>query len=119
MEKTGQWTSLNNIDDFQKYYRDVMVETRKWRSNLFSDWSGYCYYQPWLKLDSASEYNDLLYPIIEHKISISYGYKNKMSPSEIGNISNLCISSRSINSQKKHRTEKEFLVYKANKILEN
>ena len=51
---------------------------------------------------------DKQYPTIDHKTSILYGFLNKILPSEIGNIDNLCITKRSINSSKYGKTLDEF-----------
>ena len=45
----------------------------------------------------SSTYN---LPSIDHKISIYYGFVNKIDPSIIGDIKNLCITKRSINKKK-------------------
>ncbi len=41
-----------------------------------------------------------MYPSIDHKISLFYGFENNMNPEEIGSIDNLCITKRYINSIK-------------------
>lgn len=48
------------------------------------------------------------YPTIDHKISVYYGFINNISPEEIGDISNLCITKRWINSTKRDSIESEF-----------
>lgn len=48
------------------------------------------------------------YPTIDHKKSVHYGFINNISPEEISNISNLCITKRSINSTKRDMIESEF-----------
>ena len=56
-----------------------------------------------LKLNS----NDKNYPTIDHKISIFCGFKNGIS-CIIGNINNLCITKRGINSSKNKKNHNEF-----------
>jgi len=53
--------------------------------------------------------NDRMYRTIDHKISIYYGYMNKIDADIISSIENLCITKRFINSKKSAKTENEFL----------
>jgi hypothetical protein len=50
-----------------------------------------------------------LYPTIDHKTSIYFGFINKIDPILIGSIDNLCITKRSFNSKKRDLCENEFL----------
>jgi hypothetical protein len=118
---------IKDIDLFKKYYKEVWHETRKWIKKLYETWDGLCYYTR-QKLISTKEYKKLnpkqhpnsnvLLPSIDHKISILFGYLNKISPEVIGNINNLVICSKHYNSFKNHRTEEEQLIYHMNKLLE-
>ena len=54
-------------------------------------------------------HNDPLYPTIDHKTSIYFGFINKIDPINIGSIENLCITKRSFNSKKRDLCEDEFL----------
>ena len=54
------------------------------------------------------EHNDKRYPTIDHKISVYYGFVNKIEASVIGSESNLCITKRSINSSKREQIEEQF-----------
>ena len=46
--------------------------------------------------------------LLDHKISIIYGFKNNISPEEIGDISNLCMTKKGINSSKSFLTEEDY-----------
>lgn len=77
---------------------------------LMNSWDGLDYYDN----DNISEnfkldHNDPSYPTIDHKISVYYGFINKIDPNEIGSIYNLCITKRSINSKKRDMIESDFI----------
>ena len=52
--------------------------------------------------------NNKKYPTIDHKTSKSYGFLNNISPNVIGHINNLCITKRSINSNKNTKNSEDF-----------
>lgn len=83
-------------------YRDrVRKLTNKFKNKLFYDWDGYDFYdKTYIKTNLLLECHNKLYPTIDHKISIYYGYMNNIDIDIISNISNLCITKRSINSSK-------------------
>ena len=86
--------------------RVTVSNTRK----LMNDWDGFDYYD---SIDISGnfklDHNDPSHPTIDHKISIYYGFINKIDPIEIGSIDNLCITKRSINSKKREMIESEFI----------
>ena len=110
-EELGKWIPLEFKSDFEIYRMFVWKETNKHIKKLFIDWNGKCYYTNENLLVNKKEYNNPLYATIEHKISIFDGFKNKIDPEIIGNIDNLCICSRIINTIKGIKTEKQFLNY--------
>lgn len=84
--------------------------TRRSFKQLFESWDGYDFYTKEFILNNFNlDSNDKCYPVVDHKISRFYGFKNNISPEEIGDISNLCITQRYINSRKHKDTDKEFL----------
>jgi len=87
--------------DYEKYLFEVRYLTYLQRKKLFKEWNGLDYYddEP-IKENFNLEITDKLYPTIDHKISIYHGYFNNISPEEISNIGNLCITKRGINSSK-------------------
>ena len=96
---------------FKKYWNEVWRETRKWINMLYENWNGRCYYTNQKLITDINKSKTKLYHSIDHKNSIIYGFKNNINPVKIGGIKNLCICSRSINSIKKGKTEKEFKLY--------
>lgn len=101
---------LNN--DYFDYRNEVRRLSKRSIKNILKNWDGIDYYDfdyigDNYKLDS----NDPKYPTIDHKISIYYGYINNISPSEIADISNLCITKRCINSSKCSMIEEDFIRY--------
>lgn len=96
-------------NDFQVYKDEVWKLTYRVKKKLIDNWDGYDYYDNELIKDNYNlHYNDSNYPSIDHKISIYYGFINKIDPSIIGDISNLCITKRSINKRKGVLSEDEF-----------
>jgi len=91
-------------------YRDLINKlTRRLKNKLFENWDGLDYYdneyiEDYLKL----HYSNKLYPTIDHKISVFYGFKNNINPHIIASINNLCITKRSINSKKKIKNHSDF-----------
>lgn len=91
------------------YRNEVRRLTKKNLKLLIDNWDGLDYYDKEIieenyKLDK----NDPNYPTIDHKISVYYGFVNNISPEEISDISNLCITKRFINSKKRDLIESEF-----------
>ena len=104
------YTSLEEISDYKVYRKKIDSSTRRNKSTLMNNWDGYDYYDneyifEYLKL----EYNDCNYPTIDHKISILYGFKNGIPPENISCVENLCITKRSLNSQKGFNIDVEFI----------
>lgn len=110
-EELGEWIPLEQKSDFEIYRMLVWSETEKHKKELFSHWNGLCYYTGVKLITDVSKYNDPLYATIEHKNSISWGFRNGISPVEIGGLGNICICSREINSIKNLKTEKQFKKY--------
>jgi len=106
-EKLKKWIPLNEINEFEKYRRMVWNITKNHKTKLFSEWNNKCYYTN-TKLFKNVHYNNPNYPVIDHKISIYNGFKNNINHEIIGNINNLCICSRIINSKKGILCENDF-----------
>jgi len=107
MEKKGLFISLDDKSEFEIYRLNVNTETRKWKKILFENWDGFDYYTKDILLNDPKDFNNPMYRTIDHKISIYYGFNHNIDPLIIGYIDNLCITSRSNNSIKKHRIEEE------------
>lgn len=77
---------------------------------LMIKWDGLDYYDKSNICENFKlDHNDPSYPTIDHKISVYYGFINKIDPNEIGSIDNLCITKRSINSKKRDMIEYDFI----------
>jgi hypothetical protein len=106
---------LNREDktDFQKYKQQVWQITNKFRKKLFDIWNGKCYYTG----KCLNKKDKKLISTIDHKISIRFGFDNKINPTIIGDFSNLCICARWYNSFKHCRTELQQIVYHSNHLI--
>lgn len=105
MENNHSYIPLDKKTEFEIYKLQVLKETRKWYDTLFMKWDGTDYYTGQQLLINKKEYNHKLYRTIDHKISIFKGFNDNISPSKIGHINNLCITSRTNNSSKRHDKE--------------
>lgn len=102
-------SNRENIKEFRNYRNLVNNITRRYKEKLYSDWNGYDYYdKEYIRDYSDLKYTHRLYPTIDHKISVYNGFLSGMSPEIIGNISNLCITKRSLNSSKRIKNSDEF-----------
>lgn len=86
---------------FELYTKSVRNKTNRVKKQLFENWNGLDYY------DGENIINNLYlekssknYPTIDHKISIYYGFINNLDPEKLGDLENLCITKRGINSSK-------------------
>lgn len=97
----GIMVDYNNYNSFKEYRNLVNIETRKNRKELFLNWDGYDFYDnQYIRENYNLDFKDKSYPSIDHKISVLFGFKNKIDPYEIGKLENLCITTRSNNSIK-------------------
>ncbi|MCK9446979.1 hypothetical protein M0Q50_09035 [bacterium] len=100
---------IGENEDYKRYILDIRNYTKKNKNKLFENWDGFDYYDgEYIKENISLNCCESNYPTIDHKISIFYGYKNNISPEIIGDISNLCITKRFINSSKNSKTEDEY-----------
>ncbi len=116
-EERGRWIEGNRSSDYWKYWNEVRNETIKHRIRLFRLWDGNDYYTGEklvtnedykIKYPNAHLCSNSLQPTVDHKISVKYGFLNNINPKEIGSFKNLCICSRTTNSTKRCKIEKEF-----------
>ena len=100
----SKYCDSNISDEYLLYRNECRRITNKSIKNLFENWNGLDYYDG----ENISNYLNLShshknYPTIDHKISIYYGFINKISAIDIGDIDNLVITKRSINSSKRDK----------------
>ena len=106
----GLQTSTNDKTKYQKYRNKISNLTNKNKIKLFEKWDGLDFYdKSYIKENLHLHYNDDKYPTIDHKISVLYGFLNKISAKKISALENLCITKRSINSKKGAKCHQEFI----------
>ena len=89
------------LTEFEKYKKITRRLIYKFKKRLFEEWNGYDYYDDEYIKDNLNLYHtDRKYPTIDHKISIFKGFNDNIDPYIIGDISNMCITKREINSSK-------------------
>lgn len=87
--------------DYESYRDRVRYLTDKIRSDVFENWNGYDFYDgEYIKDNFKYPSSHKMYPTIDHRVSIYFGFINKIEPEKISEISNICITKRGINSSK-------------------
>jgi len=106
---TIRFYDLEKLIDYRKR---VMNVTEKNKKILFNNWDGYDYYdgEDIKEYLTLHQYNRLC-PNVDHKISISYGFKNNIDINIIADISNLCITKKYLNILKSGKTDSEFKTF--------
>lgn len=110
MKKTrlekGSYLTDEQRTEYKNYWLKVKVITTKNKKKLFEDWDGTDFYdKEYIKDNFYLPSGSKEYPTIDHKTSVSYGFKNNISTEEIGKSDNLCITKRCINSSKNSKCE--------------
>jgi len=83
------------------YRNEITCLTKKNKKELLENWDGYDFYDgEYIKGNFNLHPMHKSYPTIDHKISVYYGFNNKILPEEIAKIENLCWTKRSLNSKK-------------------
>ena len=96
---SGKWAKKN--EEYALYRRKVIYQTSKNKENLLKNWNGYDYYDNEFILNNFKlNNNNKNYPTIDHIIPIIFGYINNIDIIKMSDISNLCITKKSINSSK-------------------
>ncbi len=107
----GYQNEFNEIDEFVLYKKLVRKITNINKKELFDNWDGNDHYDnEYIKDYLSINSNSRLYPTIDHKVSVYYGYKNNIIAEEIASLNNLCITKRGINSSKSNKTYETFKV---------
>jgi hypothetical protein len=100
----SRYSDFSITDEYILYRNECRRITNKSLKELINNWKGLDYYDGENIVENWNlPHKHKNYPTIDHKISIYYGFVNKISPVEIGSIDNLCITKRSINSSKRDK----------------
>lgn len=103
------YISYDELEGYKKYKTGVDRITRFNKKQLIENWNGLDYYDNEdIKNNFNLHYNNVNYPTIDHKFSIIYGFKNKLSIEFIGSIENICFTKRRLNSEKGKNIEENF-----------
>jgi len=95
--------------NFMIYKRNANRLTKRKLKQLYNLWDGFDYYDgEYIAENLLLESNSNIFPTVDHKISIYYGFKNNIPENEISYVNNLCITKRKINSSKNKKTLEEF-----------
>jgi len=93
--------------NYSKLCRNKICTLKK---QLLKMWDGFDYYDgEYIKENFKLSSYDPNYPTIDHKISISEGFKKNITIDEISNMENLCITKRKLNNIKNIKSEADFL----------
>ena len=99
-----------DLSEYEIYRYKVDKLTSKNKKKLYEMWNGYDYYENiYIKDNFILNFRCSDYPSIDHKKSVFYCFLNNISQEECSNIDNLCITTRSNNSKKNRKNEKEFI----------
>ena len=109
---TNQIVSENKLTEWNVYKRKVRKITNSNKKILFENWNGLDYYDnEIIKSNFCYSHTHRFYPTIDHKISVFYGFNNNIEPEVIGDVDNLCVTKRYLNSIKNKLIESEFNIY--------
>jgi hypothetical protein len=104
--KRGLVVPDEKLTQWELYRRTVRNITNSNKKKLMESWDGFDYYDgEYIKDNFNIKHTDYDFPTMDHKISIIYGFKNNIPPEDIGDISNLCMTKKGINSSKSFLTE--------------
>jgi hypothetical protein len=107
--KNGKQINPNYYKPYILYRKNVLSITRTYKKYLFDKWDGNDFYDnEYIKQNLDLHPNDKNYPTIDHKISVYNGFINNIDYKIIGNIDNLCITKRKINSSKQNENYDDY-----------
>ena len=88
------------IDNFTDNIRDIFIEK----------WDGFDFYDgEYIKDNFNLDPGNKLYPTIDHKISVHYGFANGLQIENIANLDNLCFTKRGLNAKKGNKNYDVFI----------
>lgn len=103
---SGRYVSEEELTPFLQYKRKCRILTDKVRAKLFDNWNGYDFYDNmFIKNNLNLHHLDKMFPTVDHKMSILYGFRNNIPAEEISSLKNLCITKRFINNSKRGKCE--------------
>jgi hypothetical protein len=106
----GRWFKDEDLSEFLRYKRRCRTLTDKNRIELFNSWDGTDFYDgEYIKENFKLHFTNKDYPTVDHKISIAYGFRNKITEQDICSIENLCVTKRRINNSKREKCFYEIL----------
>jgi len=98
------------LSDYIVYRRKIDNFTDVNRKKLIELWDGYDFYDgEYIKDNFNLDYTDRLYPTIDHKVSVYYGFINGIDIDEIANFNNLCFTKHYLNSKKREKNHDIFI----------
>ncbi len=97
------------IEEYKDYRRIVDNLTKRVRREILENWDGFDHYDgEYIRDNMNLDSNNPLYPSIDHKISVLYGYQKGLTPEHISDKENLCVTKRCLNSSKNFKIEDVF-----------
>jgi hypothetical protein len=98
------------LSPYQIYRSLIENHLDRIKNNFLSEWDGFDYYDgEYIKPYMDFMPNNRLYPSIDHKISVYYGFINGIEWSEIADVKNLCVTKSFLNSSKRNLNAEEFI----------
>lgn len=99
------------VQKYHTYRNECRKLTKRVLNKLIDNWDGFDYYDNEYIIENFNlDHNNPKYPTVDHKISVYFGFINNISPEKIADISNLCMTKRSINSKKRDSIEENFKI---------
>jgi len=96
--------------EYQLYRKKVDNFTDVNKILLIENWNGIDFYDgEYIKDNFNLDSGNRLYPTIDHKISVYYGFINGMEIEEIANLENLCFTKRGLNAKKGNKNYDIFI----------
>lgn len=115
--KNGNQLPDSEIEPFKLYRRLIDNKLDRMRKSFLEKWDGFDFYDgEYIRDNFNLPSNDRLYPSIDHKISVYYGFINKINWEDIADESNLCVTKSHINSSKCNLNYYEFNITKKEDI---
>lgn len=107
--KSGRWISKEKKEEFRKFTRRCRSRTYRIKSIVYANWNGYDYYDgEYIKHHLDLHYMHENYPVVDHKISIFFGFKNGISIDILCDVKNLVITKRKNNLKKQQYDHSEY-----------